>query len=71
MGWYSKEDMRTDLKWNTNLESLAVDDCFCNSLFSEMATLPFYHKLPMLRKKIEGAILVCMQDEKHLVRLGS
>ena len=25
VGWYSKEDMRTDLKWNANLESLAFD----------------------------------------------
>ncbi|CAL1131538.1 unnamed protein product [Cladocopium goreaui] len=36
VGWYSKTDMKTTLKWNP--------------------------------KKIEGAIQVCMQDEKHLVR---
>jgi hypothetical protein len=44
---------------------------FYNSHCSDMAALPLYFKIPILRKKIEGAIQVCMQDEKHLVRPGS
>lgn len=70
VGWYSREDMKSCLKWNQNLRS--IDNRMSNirplSLINNRRTN--VGSLASPRKKIEGAIKVCMEDEETLVRQG-
>lgn len=66
-GWYSKEEMTTELKWNKRLvkyiyiyviETRVRGDmlkCFAGSV---------------VRNRIEGAIKKCREDPENLIRLG-
>ena len=58
-GWYSKEDMRTELKWHPHLGK--------NSHAQSTPHDPYEIKTGP-RKKIEGAIRSCQADPDNLVR---
>ena len=58
VGWYSRTDMKTELKWNAKLAINISLSSVSNRLLPDALGL---------RKKIEGAVKVCMKDADNLV----
>ena len=71
-GWYSEEDMKVVLKWNKYLRyQSGVLNPFSSWFGNDMNQLcHVFRALRGLRKKIDGAVKICLQD-KTLVRPGS
>ena len=64
-GWYSKEDMSKELKWNPLLDCAVIMLTFLYPVYSEPHATLSNHSL---RKKIAGAVQCCLADADNLVR---
>ena len=72
VGWYSKEDMKSVLKWNVTLKLdylwSFVGFKLVHNMFFHPDIFPILALFPIPRKKIEGAVKVCEQDADNLTR---